>query len=132
MKQLVKKLLFARKITAGISSFVRLVWHSKKLRWNKSGLLKADLSSAPAIIQIKSTGNKKEILLRTYDGDIDIFCEIFYHKIYDLLQVDPVSIRTIVDLGANVGMSVLYFLQRYSQANVLCVEPEPSNFSQLS
>lgn len=132
MKQLVKRLLFAHKITAGIPSFVRLVWHSKKLRWNKSGLLKADLSSAPAIIQIKSTGKKKEILLRTYDGDIDIFFEIFYHKIYDLPQVDPVSIRTIVDLGANVGMSVLYFLQQYPQANVLCVEPEPSNFSQLS
>ena len=80
MKQLVKKLLFARTITAGIPSFVRLVWHSKKLRWNKSGLLKADLSSAPAIIQIKSTGKKKEILLRTYDGDINISSRSFIIK----------------------------------------------------
>jgi len=132
MNQQIKRLLFARKITAGIPSFVRLLWHSKKLRWSKTGFLKADPSAAPAIIPIQLTGKKKELLLRTYDGDIDIFFEIFFNKIYDLPQVDPASIKTIVDLGSNIGLSVLYFLHQYPRASVVCVEPEPSNFAMLS
>lgn len=132
MNQQLKRLLFSWKITAGIPSFVRLLWHSKKLRWSKTGFLKANLSAAPAIIEIKWPLQNRKLLLRTYDGDIDIFFEIFFNNIYRLPGVNPASIKTIVDLGSNVGLSVVYFLRQYPGASVICVEPEPSNFVQLS
>ena len=33
-----------------------------------------------------------------------------------------------IDCGANVGYSSAYFLTRFPQCNVICVEPETSNF----
>lgn len=37
----------------------------------------------------------------------------------------------IVDCGANIGASALWFLARYPQAHVLAIEPAPDNFSLL-
>jgi FkbM family methyltransferase len=37
----------------------------------------------------------------------------------------------IVDCGANIGTSVLWFLTRYPQAHVLAIEPAPDNFALL-
>ncbi len=47
-------------------------------------------------------------------------------------QVDPAKIKTIVDIGANIGLSALYFLKKYPRAKFICVEPEPGNFALLS
>ena len=38
----------------------------------------------------------------------------------------------IVDCGANIGSSVLWFTARYPQAHVLAIEPAPDNFLLLS
>lgn len=38
----------------------------------------------------------------------------------------------IVDCGANIGMSVLYFKKCYPQANILAFEPNPTAFTLLS
>jgi FkbM family methyltransferase len=37
----------------------------------------------------------------------------------------------IVDCGANIGASVLWFLARYPQAHVIAIEPAPDNFELL-
>ncbi len=37
----------------------------------------------------------------------------------------------IVDCGANIGASVLWFLARYPQAHVVAIEPAPDNFALL-
>jgi FkbM family methyltransferase len=37
----------------------------------------------------------------------------------------------IVDCGANIGASVLWFTARYSQAHIVALEPSPSNFALL-
>lgn len=132
MNQLINKILFASKITAGLPSFVSLLWHSKKLRWSKTGFIKAKPTSRPVCIKINQQDTERELFLRTFDGDIDIFFEIFWKKIYELPQLDPANIKTIIDLGANIGLSALYFLNSYPNANLFCVEPEHSNFELLS
>lgn len=38
----------------------------------------------------------------------------------------------IVDCGANIGASVLWFRARYPQAHIIAVEPAPDNFALLS
>jgi len=42
------------------------------------------------------------------------------------------EVRTIVDVGANVGASGLFWKTRYPQARLLCFEPVAENFSLLS
>lgn len=132
MSAFIKKILFVRSITAGLPSFARLIWNSKKLRWSKTGFIKASFSSKHTCIQLNQLHKKRALFLRTYEGDIDIFFEIFWKKIYELPQLDSANIKTIVDLGANIGLSALYFLSSYPNAGIICVEPEPSNFKLLS
>jgi FkbM family methyltransferase len=50
----------------------------------------------------------------------------------DSYAVDGLSDpRTIVDLGANVGLAVLYFKARWPDARVIAVEPHPETFRRL-
>lgn len=41
------------------------------------------------------------------------------------------NVRTIVDVGANVGAATLYFAAQYPQARVLAFEPFPSSYELL-
>lgn len=132
MNKVLHKLSFAVHITAGLPSLLRLLWHSKKLRWSKSGFVKARSREAMAAIDIQHSLGKRTIYLRTFEGDIDIFYEIFFKEIYALPGRQTGPIKTVVDLGANVGLSALYFLHQYPKAQVICVEPEASNFKMLT
>ncbi len=80
----------------------------------------------------------KRILLRTKDAryplnarystsDLEGFEQIFVHKEYSPLDNirDP---TTIIDCGAYVGYSTVYFLNRFPNARVVAVEPDRENF----
>jgi FkbM family methyltransferase len=41
------------------------------------------------------------------------------------------EVKVIVDIGANVGYSALYFAHLYKNAKIFAIEPEKNNFSQL-
>jgi FkbM family methyltransferase len=62
------------------------------------------------------------------------------HSRHDLLTVNEVFCRrdygtpegsVIVDIGANIGISALYFLTRNPDCQVWCYEPNPSNVERL-
>jgi FkbM family methyltransferase len=44
---------------------------------------------------------------------------------------DLKGVRTIVDAGANIGTSAVYFLNAYPEATVIALEPDSSNFEVL-
>lgn len=73
-----------------------------------------------------------DIYLSTYGQDVFSLTEIFYEQVYRvcLERLGPCS--SIIDLGANVGMSTLYFRIKYPQARILAVEPHPGNFQLLT
>lgn len=131
MNKVLHKISFVHHITAGLPSFVRLLWSSKKLRWSKTGFVKVPTQVEETVIHLQHPLGERALHLRTFAGDIDIFYEIFFKKIYALPTVEKDSVKTVVDLGANVGLSALYFLQQYPQAQVICVEPDASNFEML-
>ena len=45
-------------------------------------------------------------------------------------NLPPVA-ETIIDAGANIGLSAVWFADRYPAARMLAVEPEPANFDIL-
>ncbi|MGZ5103928.1 MAG: FkbM family methyltransferase [Usitatibacter sp.] len=70
-------------------------------------------------------GNIRLVLRDNAGSDAFIFGEVFGHQYYRLpLKAQP---RTILDLGANTGMTAVYFGRVYPNAQVACVEPVPGN-----
>ncbi len=82
--------------------------------------------SYPASIALRSPIGRVEITAFT-KTDLDTINEIFFWDDYGSRPED----RVIVDFGANVGISALYFLTRNAQAKVYCYEPLPRNIERL-
>lgn len=65
--------------------------------------------------------------MRIDDSDIRVFKQIFVDNEYDSLNL-PETANTIVDLGANIGLSALFFVKKYPNAHIVAVEPDTVNF----
>ena len=74
------------------------------------------------------------------NSDVSTFSQIFIEQEYDLrpfLQMERLQKRagagppTIIDCGANVGCSVLWFASQFPGAHIVAVEPEAANFALL-
>lgn len=70
----------------------------------------------------------RPVLLRPGTADQDVYNEIFLSKEY---EIDLGMPRFIVDAGAHIGLSSVYFACRYPMATVIAIEPETSNFEVL-
>ena len=68
-----------------------------------------------------------EIKLRPHAGDFFVFHEVFTGGYYTIPQQWRQRIRTVVDLGAHVGLTALYLLEILPNARIVCVEPAPDN-----
>jgi FkbM family methyltransferase len=62
--------------------------------------------------------------------DLDTAFEVFASDCYHSPRPMP-PIRSILDLGANVGYSVIRWLYRYPDARVLAYEPHPAHCRQV-
>ena len=59
----------------------------------------------------------------------DTFDEIFSKEIYKFIPVSDNPV--IIDCGANMGLSVLYFSEKYPQSEIIAFEPQEDIFSIL-
>lgn len=55
---------------------------------------------------------------------LSMYKSIFLDQIYDF--VAPTSTPVILDCGANIGLSVLYFKRRYPRAHIVAIEADPA------
>lgn len=63
-------------------------------------------------------------------GDFELLHEIFLKGSYDFTAgVNNISL--IIDLGANIGVSTLYFVLVFPDAKIHSIEPDPDNFRRL-
>lgn len=68
----------------------------------------------------------EKVFLRKGKTDILVFKKIFIDQEYNFNLRHEV--RTIIDAGANIGLSALYFATKFPAAKIVAVEPEISNF----
>jgi FkbM family methyltransferase len=73
-------------------------------------------------------GSSTKVLLRLGSSDISVFNGIFRWLEYGWDLVGP---RTIVDGGAYIGLSAIYFTMRYPGVCVIAVEASEQNFDLL-
>jgi len=71
-------------------------------------------------------------LLRNGTSDVEAFYKIFAWKEYQLPQdFLPNPVRSIVDLGSNIGLSIFYFASRFPEAQIIGLEPDQANYKLL-
>jgi FkbM family methyltransferase len=125
IKEAADKLIFCYTATKNLSSFFKLIWFTKFYRFRKKSIRYKKYQNKFFSIFLNIFPGR-EIFLRIYAGDIDIFYEIFYKKIYELPYTSTKQV--IIDAGANVGFASLYFLCNMPNAIIYCIEPDPDNF----
>lgn len=75
------------------------------------------------------------VALRRGTTDFKVFDEIFVEQAYaPSIAGMPADLGpvTLIDLGANIGLSALYFTRKLDVAEIIAVEPDPDNFRLLS
>jgi FkbM family methyltransferase len=84
---------------------------------------------AGALLEAPVPGTGRRVLVRSGSSDRRCYEQIFIERDYELAYRGTPSL--IVDGGANVGYSTVYFACRYPNARVIAIEPEPSNVALL-
>jgi FkbM family methyltransferase len=81
------------------------------------------------------SGAAVSVRLRMGTTDSRVFDEIFLERVYARcvaalpVHLGPVS---VIDLGANVGLSALFLARELAVTEIIAVEPDPDNFRMLS
>jgi FkbM family methyltransferase len=70
------------------------------------------------------------VFLRLGSSDGFVLEEIFVAKVYEPITSAKLGeVKQIVDLGANVGLSVRLWQAQFPNAKIIAVEPDPANFT---
>jgi FkbM family methyltransferase len=109
-------------------------WHDKfsllinSIRFHLSNKNNIKLKDTPHVYNILLKDNYREVSLRNFAGDIFVFYEIFLEKCYFIPPEWLGKVSTIIDLGANIGMTALYYKNYlYPDAKYICVEASKQN-----
>jgi FkbM family methyltransferase len=70
------------------------------------------------------------VRLRSHTTDISVLAELLIGNEIGGLPTMP-DARTVIDLGANIGLSYLFLRSQYPRARFVCVEPDPGNIEIL-
>jgi FkbM family methyltransferase len=77
-----------------------------------------------------------KVLIRKGASDAAVFHQIFamaeYQCLVSLVNSFPgLKIKSIIDAGANVGYTSLFFLANFPEAHFVCIEPDDQNYKLL-
>lgn len=83
----------------------------------------------PSQIKVPIPGGRAPVTLRPRTSDMDVFQQVFVEKEY-LFELEKLP-EIIVDAGANIGLTSVYYAIQYPNARIIAIEPEDSNFELL-
>ncbi len=72
---------------------------------------------------------KYPISLSNYQADVSTLFKIFFAEEYNITLKESPSF--IIDCGANIGLSAVYFANKYPLAKIVAIEPDKGNFQYL-
>ncbi len=118
MKRIVKRL---QPFVALLSSYTGV--HARRLFWD---YLRIVIKNR---IVARGPGTERLLSFTISYPDRDMFfgvaSEIFFRNMYGLKKAPLQPVTHVVDCGANIGLSVLYFAWQYPKAHITCFEPNP-------
>jgi FkbM family methyltransferase len=90
---------------------------------------RAKLSCASITLVVAAPRLNHPIYLRVRTTDVALCREIFLNEAYGSeFREAP---RVVVDVGANIGLSAVFYAHKFPNARIIAVEPEPSNYEML-
>lgn len=96
-----------------------------------------ELLRRPVVARYRLRAGDFEVVIRHATADVATLDEVFYSREYDFPSpvrraLDSAGPRlSVVDLGANIGLFDLWVLRHFPEAEVIAVEPDPSNLEVL-
>jgi FkbM family methyltransferase len=84
------------------------------------------LSPCQRLLHLRLHRHALGVYMRPGTSDYRVLSQVFFEREYGALD-DLESVKLVIDCGANAGYTSLYFLDRYPQARVIAVEPDPRN-----
>lgn len=123
-----------------LSTFIDLLRDSRKYAAIRGrNWLSIFITLLTLYFKSKFTSNKTGLVshrlagFKVFAGDfptlIALYREIFLEEIYRFSEASDAPL--IVDCGANIGMSVLYFKTLYPESKIFAFEPNPSAYALL-
>ena len=113
-----------------IASLIRTIKYVKNRNLNVLDALRIEANSGrnrTIAVRPKTIGH--EFHLRCKGSDREVFEQVFVQRCYDFKsQMTP---KYIVDAGANIGASTLFFADRFPSARIAAIEPSKSNVELL-
>jgi FkbM family methyltransferase len=116
--------------------------HAKRFRYEQAGTSGGHTRLKLSLPEERLSA---DVLLREGTSDWFTFKQIFVEEDYDFRPLSRhAELRAlyarlakegtplIVDLGANIGLSALYFSLMWPEARIVAVEPDPDNFAVLA
>lgn len=109
--------------------FTTVTGHWEKWRWTGIRFLFHRALKPNRLISINLKQLKEPVYLRNSTSDISVFYQVFFQDSYKLDYPSPVE--AIIDCGANIGLSSIFYSLHFPQAKIIALEPEENNFNLL-
>jgi len=90
------------------------------------GTFTAAFPGRESVVTARWAQSPHPISLRAGSSDMSVFKEVLLDEDYSFLLAD--TPQTIIDAGANIGLSAIWFATRYPHARIIAVEAERANF----
>jgi len=83
------------------------------------------------ILTLYVKGLRQPLFCRAGGSDLRVFAQVLANREYRCLDGSDVS-GLVIDCGANIGLSTVYFSARFPNTHVIALEPDPDNFKMLA
>jgi FkbM family methyltransferase len=122
LEKIMRKLRALRRIQKSLGVYQGAKWRIVR-SLDSHGLIRGT-------VRIRSPALAHPIELRMGTSDNSVFAGILIGDSFGFVNSLD-DIKTIIDLGANIGVSSALFLSRWPGARVIAVEPDPGNYALL-
>ena len=83
----------------------------------------------PNVLKITQGDYKFPFYIRNNTSDVYVYKSVINYKEYNFISSQEPKV--IIDAGANIGLTAIYFAEKYPNAKIISIEPEESNFNLL-
>jgi len=92
-------------------------------------LVNTHIKRTEDIVEITREDIKSSMFLRNNSSDVLVYKDVIDSKEYEFTATkEP---RTIIDAGANIGLTSVFFANKYPNAKIIAIEPDESNIKIL-
>lgn len=89
------------------------------------------LSRVRKLVPVRSHWSTQPLFVRLNTSDVAVFRQVYLDHEYSIVDAIQGPLTTIIDGGANIGLTSAYFADRHPAATIYAIEPDASNFRLL-